>query len=165
MTENPYDSPLAPVSSPQRLPYGLQVAAIALLVIAFIELTFSGLSILVVSYSLAENPSKPAVGGPFFWDGVTSVIVNLVFCARTVTVIFGAIWIRFKVQYRFALAGAIASLLGIVFLPIFIGAAFGTHGFAAILVLLNAPFGAWALFALLRTDTRIAFTYPGLCQS
>jgi hypothetical protein len=157
-TENPFASPLSlrEIRHKEFL-HGLQAAAMGLVVISFIEFLVTTLTIFGLVYCLVENPSQPAVGGPTFRDGVISVLVNLACLAKTITAFFGALWMRDRIKYRAAFAGACASLAGLAFLPLFYRSGFGTHDFSSILLLLGAPFGAWSLIALLRKDTRAAF--------
>lgn len=156
--DNPYASPLALRESHHReFLHGLKAASIGQLVISSLELLVTALTIYGLVYCLIENPSQPAVGGPFFRDGVISVLVNLACFAKTLTAFFGAIWMRFRAKYNAAVAGALASLAGLGFLPLFYGSGFGTHDFSSILLLLGAPFGAWAIYSLLKKETRAAF--------
>lgn len=143
--ENPYESPqVAPgdlSTRPRSFNYGLNGAAIGLIIFSTFELIASLIAIPALFVGIATIPSNQTTGGTNSIDGVMSIIAASICCLRALTNIAGAICMRLRKNYNLALTAAIMSCLGFVFMPLWFG----------------VPFGVWALIALLPTETRAAF--------
>lgn len=144
-TENPYESPQVAHSDlntrPRRFNYGLNGAAIGLLIVSTFELIATLIAIPALLVGIATLPSSQTLGGTSSPDGVMSIIAAIVCFLRAAANIAGAICMRLRKNYSLALTAAIMSCLGFAFMPLWFG----------------VPFGIWALIALLPAETRAAF--------
>jgi hypothetical protein len=159
-SENPYKSPESQTNSreneqsgsepaPFQLTeadrknsaYWLQGAALGLIIISLLELCVTGLMIFFIASEATWEINTRVQNRGSSFEPMMGLVAATVCFLRSIMVLVGATCMRLQKNYRLAQAGAVMSLMGIVFMPLWFG----------------VPFGLWACIALATKKTQAAF--------
>lgn len=141
VNENPYAPPFG-MENRGNFFYWLQAAALGLIVISLLELATETLMLYFMTEELAAQQNIRLIEGDTPSISILNFVAAVACILRSLLVLIGASCMRLRRRYGLSLAGAILSIMGVVYPPLWFG----------------IPFGIWALVILLQKQTRVAFT-------